>query len=362
MAHQKSQQNKIPQFDISFDENDSKAVADVVKGGWISEGPKTNELESRFSSILRSKHCIMTNNGTVALTLALMAIGVGPGDEVIVPDLTFVATANAAILAGARPVFVDVRRDNFCIDWQRVRKRLTSRTKAVVAVHLNGRNAVTAEALEYLEKKRVNLVADAAQTIGSRFHGRGLGTESVVASMSFAPSKRISTGQGGMVFTDSAEIAQRVRRLKDHGRLDKSDYHPTIGFDFKFSDLQAALGLSQLRKLDARVNHFRAVTKLYREELEGLPLTVGHTGDAEELLWYQDVVIRHRRTLAGNLAKLGVGTRKYYKPLTKQPAYKSNGDFPASDYVSEHALWLPSSPGLELEDVKLVCGAVKKSI
>lgn len=337
----------IPQYAPSFDKADAKAVQKVVESGWVTEGPKVKEFEQKVAAIMGYKYGIATCNGTVAISLALMAADVHLGEEVVVPDFTFIATANAVVMIGAKPVFADIRQDDFLLDWKEAAHKTTRFTKALIPVHLNGRDAGLST--------YGNLVADAAQILGSKVH------HTSIATISFATPKIITTGYGGMIVTHSEEIAEKVRRLQDHGRLDKADYHPSIGFNFRMTDMQAALGLSQLDKLPKRIRHKRRICKQYQEELKGLPLKVG-TAEKGELLLNQDILLEHRDMVAAMLSKMGVGTRSFYAPLHTQPAYKTEEKFPVAEKVSSMGLWLPSGPDLMSEEVSYVCESIRKCL
>jgi perosamine synthetase len=313
----------ILQFHPVFDEDDSKVVAKVVESGWVSEGRFTHEFEEKVAAIMGYRFGVATVNGTVALTLGLMACGIDWHDTISVPDLTFIATANAVRAIGADIKLVDCGEP---VD---------------MPVSFNGRTA------------GAGIVTDAAQALGS---SKAL---SPVASTSFAPSKIITTGQGGMVFTDNQEIAERVRRLKDHGRLDKADFHPSVGFDYKFDDIRAALGLSQLAKLPQRIQHKRRICRQYQEELKGIRVGKASKG---ELLWYQDIFVKDRDRLMARLLKKGIETRPFYKPLHFQPAYRVVGWFPKADDLSSEGLWLPSSSDLTDEQVTFICDVIKGSL
>lgn len=318
----------IPEYAPSFDEADSKAVADVVDSGWISEGKLTRDFERKLASIMGYKYGVATTNGTMAISLALMGAGIGMNDSISMPDLTFVGTANAVKAVGAKPIFTDISATDFCASW------------VDLPVALNGRNV------------NGGIVIDAAQALGSHIGKAGQ------ATLSFAPNKIITTGQGGMVFTDSEILTKNARRLKDHGRLDKADFHQQFGFNAKFSDLQAALGLSQLKKLPKRIRQKQTIFKQYRDELGSLcpPSEDG------ELLWTQDILVKDRDKLAARLLKTGIQTRPFYAPLHTQPAYKMDGRFPVAERVSATGLWLPSSPDLTSEEVSYVCESIKKCL
>lgn len=322
----------IPQFSSSFDSKDAEAVAEVIRSGWVSQGPLTRTFEHKIASIMGYKYGVATVNGTVAISLALMASNVGQDETVYVPDLTFVGTANAVKMIGATVKFADIKETNFCAEF------------IDVSVALNGRKAET------------YTVLDAAQALGSN-----VGTLAKVATLSFAPNKIITTAQGGMVMTDDREIVEKVRRLTDHGRLDKGDVHPSFGFNAKFTDIQAALGLSQLDKLQLRRERRRQRFRQYQEELSGLGLVIGKARDGEEL-WNQDILVEKREALMFRLMKLGIETRPFYKPLHTQPAYRTDEHFPITEKISATGLWLPSSPDLTSEEVSYVSESIRKSL
>lgn len=330
---------KIPQFRPVFDEEDSKAVAEAVRSDWVSEGHLTEELEGKVADRMGVRHAVMVPNGTLAVAAALMAVGVGPGDRVIVPSFTFIATANAVRLCGAEPLFVDISDENFCIHWGIVRM-YRKEAKAVVVVAMNARDPGVPKGL------KMPVVVDAAAALGTRPY---LGS---VATLSFAPSKIITTGQGGAVLTESNRIAEEVRFLKDQGRKNKLDYFPRRGFNFKFDDIRAALGLSQMKKLDERLKHMREVCAIYQEELP----------DAckGEYLWYQDMIAWDRPKLVNSLYREGIETRPFYRTLTDHPPYmKHEGIFTQSKFASKYGLWLPSSADLKPEEVQAVCKVIK---
>lgn len=318
----------IPEYAPSFDEADSKAVADVVASGWISEGKLTRDFERKIASIMGYKYGVATVNGTMAISLALMAAGIGRNDKITVPDLTFAGTADSVKAVGAEPMLIDIDENDFCA------------RSVDVPVALNGRSVSG------------GVVIDAAQALGS-----AIGKAKQIA-LSFAPNKVVTTGQGGMIMTDSKMLAENARRLKDHGRLDKADFHPQFGFNAKFTDLQAALGLSQLDKLPKRIRQKQAIFKHYRDELGSLcpPSKDG------ELLWNQDILVKDRDKLAARLLKTGIQTRPFYAPLHTQPAYKCDWQFPVATKVSAMGLWLPSSPDLTPKEVSLVCESIRRCL
>jgi perosamine synthetase len=323
----------IPQFAPQFDAADSRSVAKVIESGWISQGPLTTQLEKRIGTIMGYKYAVMTVNGTVAIELALKALGIGLNDTVTTSDLTFAGTANAILNTGASVKFLDINLDGFCVD------------SADVPVALNGRTVSG------------GLVIDAAQCLGSRIG------KAKIATLSFAPNKIITTGQGGALLTDDPELRDKIARLKDHGRLNKADHHPSVGTDAKFSDLQAALGLSQLDKFRARVKHKRAICKQYQDELanvNGVELLEPSQGG---LLLWQDILVQDRDKVQARLLKdFEIETRPFYKPLHTQPSFKTNGHFPNTVKISSMGLWLPSSSNLTSSDISFVTSALKQVV
>ncbi len=323
----------IRQMGPTYDLADQIAVQKVVDSGWTSEGALTKEFEQKVARVMGYKFGVACCNGTVALTLGLKALDWRPEDLITMPDFTFVATAEAVSSVGAKPTFEYVREDDFCV------------AGVLLSVALNGRSP-----------RGYHDIQDSAQALGS------MTSRAFIATLSFAPNKIITTAQGGMVLTDNKDIMEKVRRLKDHGRLDKADYHPSIGFDYKFSDLQAALGLSQLEKLPVRIAHKRRICQMYQEELKGVKDLTVCGSEKGELLWNQDVLTKHRDLLQARLLKSGVETRAFYKPLHEQPAYRTEGSFPIAERISAQGLWLPSSSDLTEKDVMLVCQKVKEAL
>jgi perosamine synthetase len=295
----------------------------------------------------------------VALTLSLMAVGVGPGDEVIVPDLTFVATANAVDLAGATPVLVDVRSDTQGLDPAALERAITPRTRAVIPVWFNGRDPGIEAIVATARAKGLAVVEDAACALGSRRRGRHAGTFGDLGCFSFNTTKIITTGTGGVVVTDDPTLHERVERLKNHGRLDRRDYHPMIGFNFGFTDVLAALGLAQMRKLPGRVTWKREMLRLYKEGMSDVSeIEFPPTGE-EDCLWYVDIYLDDPEALKAFLEERGIQTRSYFPPLHTQPCYSVEGHFKNATAISARGLWLPSAPYLTKPTIKRICEEIK---
>jgi perosamine synthetase len=349
--------NRLYQMEPAFDEQDVRQVAECVRSTWVTEAHLTAAFEQAVAAYVGARYAVAVPSCTVALALSLMALGIGPGDRVIVPDLTFVATANAVDLVGAVPVLADVRLDTLGLDPAALECAVTPQTRAVIPVWFNGRDPGIADIVATARKNGLAVVEDAASALGSRRDGRHAGTFGDLGCFSFNTTKIITTGMGGMVVTDDAQLYERVERLKNHGRLDRRDYHPVIGFSFGFSDLLAALGLSQMQKLPARVAHKRSLSRWYHERLVGvagidlLPLS------DEWCLWYPDIFVDDPPALKAFLDARGIQTRLYYPPVHTQPCYRSEGDF-KTGAVSARGIWLPAASYLTEADADRVCQAI----
>jgi perosamine synthetase len=300
------------------------------------------------------------NNATVALTIALQGLGIKPGDEVIVPDFTFIATANAVSLAGATPVFANVSAETFTLDLADAQRRISPRTKAILPVHLNGR-APDMRALEELARKyNLAVVEDAAQAMGSAQRGQYLGTFGDAGIFSLGTTKIITSGQGGIILTRRKDLHESFVRIKDHGRLVRSaEIHDTIGFNSKFTDLQSALALAQLRKLPERIEKKRELFRWYQELLIGIfGATVPPMDLSEAVPWFVDLLCEDRAGLESHLTVERIGTRRFYLPIHSQPCYRTEGSFPNTEQISARGLWLPSSVNLSRAEVATVCSEI----
>lgn len=351
----------IPQIEPLLGSEDREAVLGVLESGFITEGKKTRAFEAAAAELVNVPHALVVNNATLGLAIALMALRIGAGDEVILPDFTFIATANAVVLAGATPVFADVDPKTFVLDLEDACQRITSRTRAIIPVHLNGR-AVRMDKLRALARERgLQVIEDAAQALGSRQAGRYLGTFGDAGVFSLGTTKIITTGQGGIIVTHRRDVYEACVRLKDHGRPTRtSEVHETFGFNSKFTDLQAALGLAQLRKLPERIEKKRELYRGYREELAGISGIEFPPIDLQETVpWFVDVLCDDRDGLASHLKATGIETRRFYLPLHSQPCFGHAGNYPNTEFISRAGLWLPSSPRLTHSDVEHVCTNIR---
>lgn len=346
----------------------AELIAYLDEDGFFTEFERTAAFERAIADYTGAKHCIVVNNGTVSLTLAALALGVGPGDEVICPNYTMIATPNSVKMLGATPVFVDVQADTLIPHPDAVRAAITPRTRAIMLVSANGRAPSAAsggiQAFEQLARETgIALIEDAAQSLGSFYaDGRHIGRAGAIGSFSFSAPKIISTGQGGALVTDDDALADSLRRLKDFGRArGGTDIHDSIGFNFKFTELQACVGLAQMRQLPERVLRKKQIWQRYAEGLQGVAGAQLFAHDLQLCTpWFIDGLFERRDALAAHLKAAGIGTRTMYPPIHQQKAYDLAGSFPVSEAVGRDGLWLPSMIQLTDAQIDRVCAAIRQ--
>lgn len=346
---------------------ESRRVQEVLQSHYVNEGEVTAEFERRIQELTHCPHAIATTSGTAALYLSLRALGVGPGDEVIVPDITFIATANAAEMTGAKVVLVDVDSKTLLMSPEKVERAITPRTKAIMPVHISGRFAPMLELKTLAETYGLKIVEDAAEAFGSKHNGISFGTFGDAGALSFSANKVITTGQGGVVLTRSAEIAKKVRMLKDQGREKRGtggdDIHFISAFNSKLTNLQAAVGLGQLELIHNRWTRLKRNHEIYLNELSnisGLKILPFDLKAGHQPLW-TDVLAERRNELDLTLQAAGYECRKFWHPLhTQAPYHQSDRAFSVSTEWGPKALWLPSSFQLTDEHLVEICRVIKK--
>ena len=335
----------------------------MEEGGWLTEFKRTAEFEQRIAEYTGAKHCIVVNNGTISLTLIALAAGIKAGDEVIVPNYTMIATPNSIKMFGAVPVFVDVEEETLCMDINYAKKAINSKTKAIFLVTANGRYPKAGiEAFKNLcDEMNLLLLEDSAQSLGSWYpNGKHQGTIGLAGSFSFSSPKVISTGQGGAIVTNDDDMALRLRKLKDFGRTGGgNDIHDSIGYNFKFTELQAVIGNEQMKKLPFRVERKREIFKKYKSYLKEISGIKFFNQDLScTTPWFIDVLAEKRSELIDFLKLNGVGTRTMYPPINRQIAYQAAGEYPVSDNIGIHGLWLPSSSQLSDNQILFICSKI----
>ena len=359
-------QPRIDWWNPVMNAREKQLLCEVVESNFPNDGHYTTAFEQKIAELCDVPYAVGVTSGTVAIFLGLVACGVGVGDEVIVPDITFIATANAVTLTGAKPIFVDIDPATFCIDPACVKTAITPRTKAIVPVHISGRAAALPALLDIAREHGLRIVEDAAEALGSYVHDRALGTLGNVGCFSFTANKLITTGQGGMVVTKDATLYRRLRELKDHDRPAQNtggaDEHVSVGYNFKFTNLQAALGLAQLESFAVRQEHQRHIFRLYQELLSGVARVrlPGFNLERGECPLWVDALVEDRDGLHDYLLARHIHTRKFWYPLHTQPPYRcADQQFPMSMQVSSGALWLPSALTLTDDDVSFVCQHIR---
>lgn len=350
--------------------NELKYVADCIQSGWISSvGDYVHRFENAFADFCGVEHAVTCSNGTTALHLALLALGVQPGDEVIVPTLTYVATANAVVYCGAQPVFVDSEPETWNMDPTRIEELITPRTKGIIVVHLFG-HAVDMDPIQEIARRRgLFVLEDAAEAHGAEYKGRRVGSIGDIATFSFFGNKIITTGEGGMITTKNRQLADEVRRLKNHGMDPKRKYwFPTIGYNYRLTNVASAIGLAQLETIDWHLAQHRQVAEWYKEFLAG---TRGLYWQPEKewarhVWWLFTVVMDDSIPLDRfeALAKLlahGVEGRQIIYPITQLPPYSDGAAsrrFPVADRIVNRGIHLPTWCGLRRDQVQHICTAL----
>jgi perosamine synthetase len=379
----KSRSRKVPERFIPVCEpallgNEKAYALEVIESGWISSAGKyVPAFEEAFASYCGVKHGIAVCNGTVALHLALTALGVGKGDEVIMPDFTMIASAFAVCYTGAIPVFVDADPETWNIDPEKIEEKITKRTKAIMPVHIYGHPCDMKPILDLASEYTLKIIEDAAEAQGAEYLGKRAGSLGDIAAFSFFANKIATTGEGGMVVTDNDSLAERCRYYKNlcFPLTGDRDYvHENIGFNYRMPNLLAALGLAQVEKLSTYVEMRRHNHSLYAKHLVGVPgVTLQLEKEwAKNVYWMNGIVVDRqefgisRDELMDELKLRGVETRKFFTGMHRQPSLRKYGcdcsaAYPVSVRLSGNALYLPSGSGLCEEDIMFVCETIKEA-
>ena len=371
----------IPVMRPWLGEEEAEAAADVVRSGWVAQGPRVAEFEDRFADRVGVRSGVAVSSCTTALHLSLHLLGVGPGDEVVVPSFSFIATANCVVHAGATPVFADVEAldGNLCV--RTVEPVLTPRTRAVILVHQAGVPADVAPLRELCEARGIALVEDAACAVGATLHGRPVGADALLAAWSFHPRKLLTTGEGGMLTTTDPELAERARRLREHGmdvsasarhlsRQPVLESYGEVGFNYRMTDIQAAVGLVQLGRLTAMVQRRRELAAGYHELLADVPGVRAVTDPAHGETNYQSFWVElaadfplSRNELLGTLAEAGVSARAGIMAAHRQPAYAGHphGDLATTERLTDRTLILPLFHELTQAEQGVVVDTIRRA-
>jgi perosamine synthetase len=349
-------------------------VGDCLKTNWISSAGKyIAEFEKGFAAYCGAKYGIATTSGTTALHLALAALGIGKGDEVIIPTFTMAACAFSVIYTGAKPVLVDSEPETWNMDVAQVERKINPRTKAIMPVHVYGHSCDMDPIMDIARKHHLFVVEDAAEAHGATYKGKMTGRIGDVGCFSFYANKIITTGEGGMIVTNDEKLADRARRLKDQAfSRERRFLHTELGFNYRMTNIQAAIGLAQLENIDRLVGMRRKNAQLYNrllKDVSGITLPKEKKW-AKNVYWMYSIVVENdfgmsRDDLMAFLRQKGVDTRTFFIPMHVQPAFKNMGLFegeryPISEQLAEKGLYLPSGSGLTEEQINTVCEAVKQ--
>ncbi len=354
-----------------MDESEKKELLSVIDSGWFTEAKKTKEFERMFAEFTGSKYACAVTSGTAGLYLGLNALGIKAKDEVIVPDLTFVASPNSVQANNAKPVLVDIEPNTLNLDTTKLQRNITKKTKAIMTVNFNGRTTNMKILREIAQKNNLKLIEDAAHSLGSYYGNKHQGNLSDIGVFSFSTPKIITTGQGGMIITNNKKLYERCKELKDFGRkigakknmMSAFDHH-IVGHNFKFTEFQAAVGISQMKKLQKRIEIKKNMFKIYHECLEKIhEITFIETDLNKITPWMSDIIIQNKtkkNKLINFLDKKNIETRIFYPPIHKlKPYFTNNKKFPVSSEISDKGLWLPSSTTLTNKEINFICKEIK---
>ncbi len=357
----------IPQIQPWIDDMELEELRKVIASTYITEHDATREFEAKFCELTGAKYAVAYANGTMGLLAALLIFDLKPGDEVIVPDLTFIASANPIILAGGTPVICDIEKEGWQMDPDDLERKITPKTRGIIPVHLYGSLANMDRINEIAKKHNLFVLEDAAESIGAKYRDKHVGRFGEIGMISFYANKTLTTAEGAIMLTDDEHLAKRLYQMKNHGRSKKGVFiHETIGYNFSFSDLHAAIGLSQMKKLPKILDKKQKIYDRYKAGLSDLP-EVHFTEQASHVHpshWFSNIEVPDAEVLAAHLHEKNIGSRRFFYPLHKQPCYEgrfgTDADFRNTVNMFKRGLSLPSSYGLTDEQMDAIIQTIRE--
>jgi perosamine synthetase len=366
----------IPVNSLILDGNEKQYVTQCIDSGWISsEGPMVARFEAAMAKRIGRKHAIAVSSGTAALDIAVKSLGIGPGDEVILPAFTIISCPAAIVRAGAVPVTVDCDPATWNMRPEDVAAKITPSSKAIMAVHIYGLPVDMDPIIKIAEDHGLFIIEDAAEMLGQTYKDKPCGAFGHISTLSFYPNKIVTTGEGGMVLTDDDAVSETCRSLRNLCFQKKRFVHEELGWNYRMSNIQAALGVAQLERIDDAIKKKRWIGNLYNDLLSGCPgiqLPVKHTGYAQNIYWAYGIVLKdtidvNAEQVIARLEKEKIGARPFFWPVHRQPVFRKMGLFenechPVAEQISERGFYIPSGLGLSEKDIYRVAGALKEVI
>jgi len=362
----------IPVNEPLFISEEKKYLAKCIDSGWVSsEGPFVKEFEEKFSSFVGKKYGVAVSNGTAALEIAVGALDIKPGDEVILPTFTIVSCLNAILTYGAKPVFVDSESETWNMDADKIEEKITKKTKAIMVVHMYGHPCDMEKIMKIAKKHKLLVIEDAAEAHGSTYKGKKAGSFGDISCFSFYGNKTITTGEGGMCLTDSKELNDKMRFLRDHGmKAEKKYWHEVVGFNYRMTNMQAALGCAQLERLNSFLKIKKKNAILYEKLLKNVPWISFQTikKEMKSNYWMFSILVNEKSKhnqdeIIKILKEKGIDTRNVFHAASNMPVHKKHFNkkelFKNSDYISKRALSLPSSTKLTQSDIRYIANIIK---
>ncbi len=366
----------IPVNEPLFAGNEKKYLLECIETGWISsEGPFVGKFEEEFAEHVGRKHGVAVCNGSAALDVAVAALEIGQGDEVILGTFTIISCAASIVRAGATPVVVDTLADTWNMDWRQIEEKITDKTRAIMVPHIYGLPAEMDRILKIASRRGLFIIEDAAEMIGQDFRDKACGSFGDISTFSFYPNKHVTTGEGGMVLTDDDVLAERCRSLRNLCFQKKRFYHEKLGWNMRMSNIQAALGVAQLENLEESVNRKRGMGRLYNDllkDLDSIKLPIEKTEYAENIYWVYGVVLEDSvpfdaEEMMKRLGEKRIGTRPFFWPMHEQPVFRKMGLFdgvsmPVAENLARRGLYIPSGLSLTDEQIHQVAKAVREDL